>query len=215
MWALISLVFLLFHGSNGFTSVTFTPRSSVQLGAVSDDGVVVDRKVFINAALVTTLGTVIAPWARADEAVDDLSMPSEGEQKKAEEDAMKKKLEVKAELQKKASSKSAGFGDNLRQEREKQASLKMSKEERRIQLCEQLGGDVDWAIWFMTHGFGPNDITSNADGYRQCYSEIRVDRKHIGVEKLELPLEEKYHFISNVTNSDKTTLLRLISLISR
>mmetsp|Transcript_14511 Transcript_14511/g.18307 ORF Transcript_14511/g.18307 Transcript_14511/m.18307 type:complete len:97 (-) Transcript_14511:667-957(-) len=93
----------------------------------------------MNAALQTTLGIVIAPSAWADVVVDDLSTPSEGEEKKAEEDGMKKKLEMKAELQKKASSKSAGFGDNLRQEREKQASLKMSKEERRIQLCEQLG----------------------------------------------------------------------------
>eukprot|EP00586_Coscinodiscus_wailesii_P002420 CAMPEP_0172482666 /NCGR_PEP_ID=MMETSP1066-20121228/9200_1 /TAXON_ID=671091 /ORGANISM="Coscinodiscus wailesii, Strain CCMP2513" /LENGTH=56 /DNA_ID=CAMNT_0013245965 /DNA_START=96 /DNA_END=266 /DNA_ORIENTATION=- len=56
----------------------------------------------MNAALQTTLGIVIAPSAWADVVVDDLSTPSEGEEKKAEEDGMKKKLEMKAELQKKA-----------------------------------------------------------------------------------------------------------------
>eukprot|EP00586_Coscinodiscus_wailesii_P012009 CAMPEP_0172496334 /NCGR_PEP_ID=MMETSP1066-20121228/85506_1 /TAXON_ID=671091 /ORGANISM="Coscinodiscus wailesii, Strain CCMP2513" /LENGTH=108 /DNA_ID=CAMNT_0013268579 /DNA_START=29 /DNA_END=358 /DNA_ORIENTATION=+ len=50
-------------------------------------------------------------------------------------------------------------------------------------------------------------MTRNADGSRQGDSEIRVDTKHIGVEKLELPLEEKSPYLSNVTNSDKTTLV--------
>ena len=52
--------------------------------------------------------------------------------------AMEERLRKKAELQKKAS-KPVGYQQSIRSEIEKQNSLKKSKEERRIALCEELG----------------------------------------------------------------------------
>mmetsp|Transcript_24639 Transcript_24639/g.68032 ORF Transcript_24639/g.68032 Transcript_24639/m.68032 type:complete len:146 (-) Transcript_24639:154-591(-) len=112
-----------------------TPRTSVVLEA--------GRRDFLNAAMSTTAGLVMSSMplvAMADEAQisDDLSMPTEEEQKKAEADAAAERLRRKAELQKQKSSPT-NFKDSLAKEREKQKGLQMSNQERRNALCEELG----------------------------------------------------------------------------
>mmetsp|Transcript_30605 Transcript_30605/g.63119 ORF Transcript_30605/g.63119 Transcript_30605/m.63119 type:complete len:135 (+) Transcript_30605:37-441(+) len=74
----------------------------------------------------------------ADDAVDDLAMPTEEEQKAADEAAMAERLRKKAELKKQAS-KPMGYQESMAAEKRKQESLKKTKEERRIALCEELG----------------------------------------------------------------------------
>ncbi|KAL9181461.1 hypothetical protein ACHAXT_010266 [Thalassiosira profunda] len=65
-------------------------------------------------------------------------MPSPDEQKAAEDAAMAERLRVKAELKKKAN-KPMGYKESMAAERNKQDSLKKTKEEKRIALCEELG----------------------------------------------------------------------------
>ncbi|VEU37407.1 unnamed protein product [Pseudo-nitzschia multistriata] len=97
-----------------------------------------DRRDFLNAAFSTIAVTSFPLIAGAEDLADDLAMPSEEEQRKAEADAAAERLRRKAELQKK-NSNPTDFRDRLAKEREKQKNLQMSKEERRNALCEELG----------------------------------------------------------------------------
>ncbi|KAG7351736.1 hypothetical protein IV203_007784 [Nitzschia inconspicua] len=99
-----------------------------------------DRRSFWDATLTTAAAVLlISQPAFADgDSVDDLSMPSEDEIKKAEADAAAERLRIKSEWQKK-SSRPLSFAENLAQEKEKQRQLQKTKEERRNALCEELG----------------------------------------------------------------------------
>lgn len=79
----------------------------------------------------------IDPLPSVADDVDDLAMPSEDEQKAREAAEMEERIRRKLELQKKASAST--FKDSLAREKEKQALLKKSKEERMAALCEELG----------------------------------------------------------------------------
>mmetsp|Transcript_833 Transcript_833/g.1148 ORF Transcript_833/g.1148 Transcript_833/m.1148 type:complete len:138 (+) Transcript_833:455-868(+) len=97
------------------------------------------RRAFLDAGLVVT-GTLVlgGPAAFADDSADDLSMPSPEEEEAKQKAAMEERLRRKAELQKKAS-KSGGYADSLKGEREKQKEMQKSKEDRRRAMCEELG----------------------------------------------------------------------------
>mmetsp|Transcript_26168 Transcript_26168/g.46424 ORF Transcript_26168/g.46424 Transcript_26168/m.46424 type:complete len:152 (-) Transcript_26168:126-581(-) len=97
-----------------------------------------DRRAFLDMASLAAGSLLISQPVFADDSVDDLSMPSEDEIKKAEADAAAERLRIKAELQKK-NAKPMGFADSLAAEKEKQRQLQKSKEERRNALCEELG----------------------------------------------------------------------------
>eukprot|EP00577_Skeletonema_sp_RCC1716_P031413 CAMPEP_0113388222 /NCGR_PEP_ID=MMETSP0013_2-20120614/8966_1 /TAXON_ID=2843 ORGANISM="Skeletonema costatum, Strain 1716" /NCGR_SAMPLE_ID=MMETSP0013_2 /ASSEMBLY_ACC=CAM_ASM_000158 /LENGTH=79 /DNA_ID=CAMNT_0000271193 /DNA_START=265 /DNA_END=504 /DNA_ORIENTATION=- /assembly_acc=CAM_ASM_000158 len=75
--------------------------------------------------------------ATADD-TDDLAMPTADEQQALDEAALQEKLRRKAELQKQAR-RPIGYADSMEAEKRKQLSLKKSKEEKRIALCEELG----------------------------------------------------------------------------
>jgi len=77
------------------------------------------------------------PLPSAAEDLDDLAMPTEEEQKNRDAAEMEERIRRKLELQKKATTST--FKDSLAREKEKQAELKKSKDERRAALCEELG----------------------------------------------------------------------------
>merc|ERR1712087_251611 len=91
-----------------------------------------DRRGFIVSAIATTMGsmTLVQPSLAEETTFDDLAMPSEEEIKKKEEEEMAARLKRKAELQKKASTP-LKFNDSTRNEREKQQTMKKSREEMR------------------------------------------------------------------------------------
>mmetsp|Transcript_21674 Transcript_21674/g.62313 ORF Transcript_21674/g.62313 Transcript_21674/m.62313 type:complete len:142 (-) Transcript_21674:64-489(-) len=131
---MIAALLCLTRSGNAFSVVnmgTSAGQSVTQLSA--------SRRAVLEASFGAIMGSVLvsAP-ALADEGFGDLDMPSEEEQKKSEEEAMKERLRRKAELQK-AQSRPGNFADSMKAEREKQAALKKSKEERRNALCEELG----------------------------------------------------------------------------
>mmetsp|Transcript_27507 Transcript_27507/g.64530 ORF Transcript_27507/g.64530 Transcript_27507/m.64530 type:complete len:151 (+) Transcript_27507:197-649(+) len=141
------LALLLIVCATLFQSESFT-STPAKVRTWSHGPLQAGRRHFLDAALSTTAGVFIASIPTAamaeEEAVkieDDLAMPSEEEQKKAEADAaaaQAERLRRKAELQK-AKSTPPGLKNSLAKEREKQQGLKMSKEERRDAMCEELG----------------------------------------------------------------------------
>ncbi|KAL3762959.1 hypothetical protein ACHAWU_001106 [Discostella pseudostelligera] len=98
-----------------------------------------ERSVFLKTtfASIASITTFTPKNAFAEEALDDLSMPSESEQKAAD-DAMAERLRIKAELKKKAS-KPMGYKESMEAEKNKQKSLQKTKEEQRAAMCEELG----------------------------------------------------------------------------
>ena len=76
----------------------------------------------------------------ADTFEDNLAMPSlsEEELKKQQEAELAERLRLKRELQKKKS-RPMDFKESMKREKEMQGSLKMSKEETRDAMCEELG----------------------------------------------------------------------------
>ncbi|KAL7469280.1 hypothetical protein ACHAXS_009541 [Conticribra weissflogii] len=110
------------------------------LSAHRIDDTTCERAVFLRNSLASIAAvTSFTPQAAlADDTVDDLAMPTEEEQKAAEEAAMAERLRKKAELKKQAS-KPMGYQESMAAEKRKQESLKKTKEERRIALCEELG----------------------------------------------------------------------------
>jgi hypothetical protein len=101
------------------------------------------RRGFVTAAVtlgvgaVATLGNNVLPAVA--ETMDDLAMPTEKEQAAMDEAAMKDRLRRKAELQKQAAAPK-GLAESMKAEKEKQGEIKkLSKEERRNALCEELG----------------------------------------------------------------------------
>mmetsp|Transcript_14058 Transcript_14058/g.18333 ORF Transcript_14058/g.18333 Transcript_14058/m.18333 type:complete len:138 (+) Transcript_14058:131-544(+) len=97
------------------------------------------REAFgITAGVVFGTGLLVGTLpAFAD--VDDLSTPSEEEQKAAEDAALKAKLKRKAELQKKAA-RPVGLTNTFKGEMDKQKDFSaQSKSARRDAMCEELG----------------------------------------------------------------------------
>mmetsp|Transcript_24270 Transcript_24270/g.35997 ORF Transcript_24270/g.35997 Transcript_24270/m.35997 type:complete len:143 (+) Transcript_24270:90-518(+) len=98
------------------------------------------RAEFLRDVAATSIASVIVSlpgMATADD-TDDLAMPTADEQKALDEAALQEKLRRKAELQKQAR-RPIGYADSMEAEKRKQQSLKKSKEEKRIALCEELG----------------------------------------------------------------------------
>mmetsp|Transcript_130 Transcript_130/g.505 ORF Transcript_130/g.505 Transcript_130/m.505 type:complete len:139 (+) Transcript_130:94-510(+) len=85
------------------------------------------------------VGTALVSSTPAVAAVDDLSMPSEDEQKAAEKAALEAKLKRKAELQK-AATQPKTFTGSFQSEIQKQKDFgSQTKEQRRNAMCEELG----------------------------------------------------------------------------
>mmetsp|Transcript_22368 Transcript_22368/g.47142 ORF Transcript_22368/g.47142 Transcript_22368/m.47142 type:complete len:150 (+) Transcript_22368:103-552(+) len=118
---------------------TTAGQSNVALNAhCSDRSTSLDRATFLKTSLASIAAVSFSPSnAFAEDAVDDLSMPS-AEEQKASEDAMAERLRKKAELQQKAR-KPMGYQESIAQEMNKQKSLQKTKDERRAALCEELG----------------------------------------------------------------------------
>mmetsp|Transcript_10955 Transcript_10955/g.20462 ORF Transcript_10955/g.20462 Transcript_10955/m.20462 type:complete len:145 (+) Transcript_10955:715-1149(+) len=115
-----------------FSSSSQLHQHSVQHEASSSSR----RTFFSTAAILSTLMTS-RPLPSAAEDLDDLAMPTEEEQKNRDAAEMEERIRRKLELQKKATTST--FKDSLAREKEKQAELKKSKDERRAALCEELG----------------------------------------------------------------------------
>mmetsp|Transcript_8044 Transcript_8044/g.16705 ORF Transcript_8044/g.16705 Transcript_8044/m.16705 type:complete len:143 (-) Transcript_8044:922-1350(-) len=131
-------LFLLFCAAVSSVEAFTSPRAA-KTQSVLEAG----RRNFLDAAVSASAGLLIASipaaaGAEEGKISDDLAMPSEEEQRKADEAAMAERLRRKAELQKQGT-RPATFSDSLTKEREKQKGMQMSKEERRDALCETLG----------------------------------------------------------------------------
>mmetsp|Transcript_15740 Transcript_15740/g.19190 ORF Transcript_15740/g.19190 Transcript_15740/m.19190 type:complete len:142 (+) Transcript_15740:265-690(+) len=96
------------------------------------------RRVFLENSIISASIMGFSLPSIAEDAIDDLSMPSDEEVEAQAKADMEDRIRRKRELQKKAS-RPATFGDSLVKEKEKKAELKKSQDERRIALCEELG----------------------------------------------------------------------------
>eukprot|EP00594_Rhizosolenia_setigera_P003132 CAMPEP_0178956038 /NCGR_PEP_ID=MMETSP0789-20121207/9980_1 /TAXON_ID=3005 /ORGANISM="Rhizosolenia setigera, Strain CCMP 1694" /LENGTH=158 /DNA_ID=CAMNT_0020637819 /DNA_START=95 /DNA_END=571 /DNA_ORIENTATION=- len=105
------------------------------------------RRAFLVASIAAVTSSTIMPSISladgfgTDEMVEELEAPSAEElekQRLAHNAEVNERLRRKAELQKKAA-KPMNFGESMKAEKAKQDGLKMSKEDRRNALCEELG----------------------------------------------------------------------------
>ncbi|KAL3796644.1 hypothetical protein HJC23_009944 [Cyclotella cryptica] len=120
---------------SAFTTRSLVRRTPVLTAHREGETTTCDRLTFLKT--MTSVVVVSPMIAFADDGVDDLSMPTEDEQK-AQEAAMQERLRKKAELQAQAR-KPVGYAESMEAERRKQKSLEKTKEERRQALCEELG----------------------------------------------------------------------------
>merc|ERR1719183_3457282 len=134
---LYSTVFLLLVSNLKVSSfVTSSLREGIFLdskSSISARYAFVNRRKVIDVSFWTAFGALVATSpALSEDEVENLSMPSSEETKLSDEEAMAKRLKLKAELQKKNSmSTKISFADSMKREKEKQAGMKMSQQERR------------------------------------------------------------------------------------
>lgn len=127
-----------------------TPKNIAEpLKAIGSPDEESGRRAFLVASIAAVTSSTIMPsisLANADgfgtdDMVEELEAPSAEElekQRQAHNAEVNERLRRKAELQKKAA-KPMNFGESMKVEKAKQDGLKMSKEDRRNALCEELG----------------------------------------------------------------------------
>mmetsp|Transcript_7802 Transcript_7802/g.11806 ORF Transcript_7802/g.11806 Transcript_7802/m.11806 type:complete len:145 (+) Transcript_7802:68-502(+) len=94
-------------------------------------------KAFTGAAAVALVA--MPQVARGEAGLEDLAAPTAEEAAKAdEEERVRRKLKAQQEATDRGSGRKS-FSDSLEQEKAKQAAMKKSKEQRRRDLCEELG----------------------------------------------------------------------------
>eukprot|EP00640_Fibrocapsa_japonica_P006827 CAMPEP_0113939908 /NCGR_PEP_ID=MMETSP1339-20121228/6132_1 /TAXON_ID=94617 /ORGANISM="Fibrocapsa japonica" /LENGTH=164 /DNA_ID=CAMNT_0000943547 /DNA_START=110 /DNA_END=605 /DNA_ORIENTATION=- /assembly_acc=CAM_ASM_000762 len=127
-------------GSRGLVVMEMSPTTAG--GSVSGRRQFIESVGAYAAAGAVAAVAVGAPPAFADLAdldASDAPAPSSDD----EQERIRKKLEMQKNQTGKASSGRVGFQDSMKMEKEKQAAMKKSKEQRRRIFVKNLEGDVD------------------------------------------------------------------------